>query len=80
MEAFDKERREEYVSEDHLGLLVVLGVLVLVVLLAPSASGMLAPSLPTKAPPAPGEAKTPGMVGGLTSGLSAGLSERWYPG
>ena len=73
-------------GDNNRGLLIVLGVLVLVILIAPSVSGILAPSGAQGTGPlgtspaqqgttlAPRETKAPGAVGGLTSGLAAGLS------
>ena len=72
-------------SENNRGLLTVLGALILVILIAPTISGMLSPlgggdtgplgTSPTQQgnTPAPGSA-TPGVTGGLASGLAAGLS------
>jgi putative membrane protein len=87
MWATDREAKElgEYVSENNRGLLIVLGALILVILIAPTISGMLSPlggggtgalgTSPTQqgTTPAPGSA-APGVAGGLASGLSAGLS------
>ena len=72
-------------NENNRGLLFVLGALILVILIAPTISGMLSPlgggghgplgTSPAQqgSTPAPGSA-TPGVAGGLASGLAAGLS------
>lgn len=72
-------------GENNRGLLIVLGALILVILIAPTISGMLSPlggggtgplgTSPTQqgATPAPGS-ESSGVTGGLTTGLAAGLS------